>query len=169
MIDKFVDALESGAKELLAAGVTPPATAVVKLKRAIRNLQEYVDRVDRVQAARLVVQEDGTITAEYEPRSEPVIEVTADGIGLYAGERLSTALKRKRAEKGMTHGEVAKNLPISEETYRRIEDGTDYEIPDDLMEGLANHMGCTKEECTRMHEMDRSNPIRVAYPQPSRY
>lgn len=170
MVDKFVDALENGAKELLVGSVNPPVATLTKLKKAIRDLQAFVDRADRIQAARLVIDEDGTVTTEYETPTQPVITVTAEGIELYAGERLSTALKRKRAEKGMTHGEVAKKLPIGEDTYRRMEDGVDYEIPDDLMEGLAGHMELSKEAVTRMHEMDRSNPIRVAYPQsPSRY
>lgn len=83
MIDKFVDALESGAKELLASGTSNPSVlAVAKLRRAVYNIQEYLNKVDRIQSALLTVAEDGTLTAQYAPKAEPVFEVTAEGIEL---------------------------------------------------------------------------------------
>lgn len=169
MIDKLVDALETASTELLASGHKPTIQQQKKLKTASKNLQDFVDRADRISAACLVVHDDGSVTTEYEPVAEPVLEVTAEGLELTAGERLSTVLKRKRAEKGMTQAEVAANMPISEDTYRRIENGWDYELPDDILESLASHLGMAKEEVVRMYTLDKTSPVVSSGSVPARY
>ena len=69
----------------------------------------------------------------------------------------------------MTQAEVAANMPISEDTYRRIENGWDYELPDDILESLASHLGMAKEEVVRMYTLDKTSPVVSSGSVPARY
>jgi len=78
---------------------------------------------------------------------------------LVAGERLGTAIERKRKEMNLSMEEVADQLPIRVEAYKRIEYGYNNKPPDDIIEAIAKVLKLNADELKTMAQLDYEQPV----------
>jgi DNA-binding XRE family transcriptional regulator len=152
-----VEDLHNAAVELRANNAA--VTNLPLIKRTISALQDVVDRAERIGAAHLVFNEDGTVEIEREYRPDPVLEFSAEGLDLEAGERLSTALKKYRIKNNLTVDDVSEGLPISADTYKRLENGADLQLAEDILTALANLIGVSLDEVKSLYQRDLDYPV----------
>jgi hypothetical protein len=151
MQHKSLAVLEAEGRVLNSKNFEDLKSAILILNRVLETAMKQ-KLVEEALGVRITAEGIELVGVDVDDSIAPTFEIKA-------GERLGTALERRRTELDLDADDVAEKLPIRSSSYQRIESGLNDRPPDDVLDAIAEALDMDAGELRDLAKLDERKPV----------